>query len=83
MEQRNGEFRLALEVLKLSEAPRSLDGIRRRHLGSHFHQEEREFLEQMMVVEAAMNFGRISPLRMGFAELLHVTPGSIQVCSQK
>ena len=59
MDQWNGEFRLALEVLKLSEAPRSLDGIRRRHPVSHFHRGEREFLGQRMVVRAAMNFARI------------------------
>ena len=80
MDQRNGEFLLALEALRLSEAPRSLDGIRRRHPGSHWHQGEREFSGQMMVVEAAMNFERMSLLRMVVAELLLVTRVTARVC---
>ena len=80
MDPRHGEFLLALEALTLSEAPRSLDGIRRRHPGSHWHQGEREFLGQMIVVEAAMNFERMSLLRMVVAELLLVTPVTARVC---
>ena len=80
MDPRHGEFLLALEVLTLSEAPRSLDGIRRRHPGSHWHQGERVFLGPMIVVEAAMNLERMSLLRMVVAELLLVTPVTARVC---
>ena len=55
MVQRTGELRWALEVLKLSEAPQSLDEIEKRHLGNHLHRGGIIFSGQMMVVEAAMN----------------------------
>ena len=80
MVQRTGEFRWALEVLKLSEAPQSLDGIRKRHLESHLHLGEIIFWAKMMVVEAAMNFARISLLTMAVAELHQEIPVTARVC---
>ena len=80
MVQRTGELRWALEVLKLSEAPQSLDEIEKRHLGNHFHRGGIKFSGQMLVGEAAMNFARISLLMMAGAELLPKIPETALAC---
>ena len=70
------------EVLRLSGAHQSLDGIRKHHPEIHFQLAVTGFVEQMMVAGAEIHFLRKQLPRMALIKFLPVFPVKVQACQQ-